>query len=490
MYELEVCNVGPVDMTVQSAKFQFDGAVADLVSRLPKNPLVIGECVVMFPVRQIDACSNQDHFASFEVDASPPNGDSCLDINSFVFTTVALPPPPTAPPVSTPTIPPISEPVLPPVTALDCILPVDTNKYSVITIEDATIGAHNIYKGLAIGGILFDGTPSEDGTVDRFMSYVNVLDSNHKFNFNGGLRTGETVNPLMIEQFKYLAIAAQNSTIQGKKVVVVTRGGTYNTYDFNNGGQGEDDGNTVVVFNTDQDIYITKTSDGRQFGPSIIAPFAKVSVGGEAGFVNGFIMAKTFETTGNDQGALQLHGKAYNGQFICVQSSNPAEKPPIVYPVAPPFPNLPRMRSPVVGPIASTFLAQDLPPIIPVARPPPVLPLVTASAASPIVKPRSTTPVAPPIGVPLLPSVVPRSAAPISSIPQEVCDLDVTLQCTLKRNGMACNDVVPPPTRLCVEGTPISVLGFSYQNFDCNASGKCTNVFIVNATDLCWLQSE
>jgi hypothetical protein len=84
-------------------------------------------------------------------------------------------------------------------------------------------------------------------------------------------------------------------------------------YDFNNGGQGEDNGNTVVIFNTSQDVFITKTSDGRQFGPSIIAPFAKVSVSGEAGYVDGFVVAKTFETTGGSQGSLQLHGDTYSG---------------------------------------------------------------------------------------------------------------------------------------------------------------------------------
>jgi hypothetical protein len=43
---------------------------------------------------------------------------------------------------------------------------------------------------------------------------------------------GETVNPSMMEQFKYLATTAQNSTINDKKVVVVTKGGTYNMNDL------------------------------------------------------------------------------------------------------------------------------------------------------------------------------------------------------------------------------------------------------------------
>ena len=136
----------------------------------------------------------------------------------------------------------------------------------------------------------------------------------------------------MIEHFEYLASHAEISNIGGKKVEVVTSGGTYNMYDFNNGGQGEDNGNTVIIFNTSQDIFITKTPDGRQFGPSIIAPFAKVSVLGDAGYVDGFVMAKQFETIGGNQGSLQLHGDTYTGQFQCGPEESPtttAEEPPI-----------------------------------------------------------------------------------------------------------------------------------------------------------------
>jgi hypothetical protein len=65
--------------------------------------------------------------------------------------------------------------------SFDCALPVDADKYSVITSEDASIGAHSMYKGLAIGGTLLDATPRESGTVDKTTSYVKVL----YFKFNG-----------------------------------------------------------------------------------------------------------------------------------------------------------------------------------------------------------------------------------------------------------------------------------------------------------------
>ena len=193
-----------------------------------------------------------------------------------------------------------------------------------ITTGDATIGAHSMYKGLAIGGTLYDGTPNEDATIDNFMSYVNVKDPNSKFNFNGGLTTGATTVPSsMWARFAFLAEHAVNSESNGKKVVVVTSGGTYNMYDFRNGGQGEDNGNTLVIFNTAQDITLTKTPDGRQFGPTIIAPFAKVTVLGDAGFIDGSVYAKTFVTTGGNQGALQLHGDTYTGSIQCNAGGTP-----------------------------------------------------------------------------------------------------------------------------------------------------------------------
>jgi hypothetical protein len=205
----------------------------------------------------------------------------------------------------------------------DCVLPADAYLYSVITSGDATIGAHNMYKGLAIGGTLYDGTPNEDGTVDQSTSYVHVLDPRHRFNFNGGIVTGgEAVSVVtaLMAQFEYLTTTAQSSSSSSsdsQKVFVLTKGGTYNTYDFRPGGQGEDNGNTVVIFDTSEDVYLTKTSDGRQFGPTVIAPFATVYVYGEAGYVDGLIVARKFVTTGDQQGALQLHGDTYYGPFVC-----------------------------------------------------------------------------------------------------------------------------------------------------------------------------
>jgi len=208
---------------------------------------------------------------------------------------------------------------------------VNAEKYSVVTTGNAILGAHNMYKGLAIGGQLRDGSPNENAVVDSTKSYIHELAGTTKFTFNGGKAIGATEVPdSMWAQFEYLATHAVSSSEGNKKVVVMTQGGTYNTFDFNNGGQGEDNGNTLVIFNTDEDITLTKTSDGRQFGPTVIAPFAKVFVKGDAGYVDGSIYAKYVETTGGNQGQLQLHGDTYKGSIECAEKEPAAKCYPIM----------------------------------------------------------------------------------------------------------------------------------------------------------------
>ena len=108
--------------------------------------------------------------------------------------------------------------------------------------------------------------------------------SNANINFHGGYQTGVNLqDKIDFEQFEWLAQHAKSSNINGKKVVVMTRGGTFDTYDFRPGGQGEDNGNTLVIFNTSEKVVLTKTHDGRQFGPSVIAPFSQVNLRSEAG---------------------------------------------------------------------------------------------------------------------------------------------------------------------------------------------------------------
>merc|ERR1712176_711511 len=74
--------------------------------------------------------------------------------------------------------------------------------------------------------------------------------------------------------------------------------------------------------NTNDDICLTKTRDGRQFGPSVLAPFSKVTLT-NSGFIDGIVIAKEF-TTVTDSGLgteQQLHGATYNGEIECIEPS-------------------------------------------------------------------------------------------------------------------------------------------------------------------------
>jgi len=80
--------------------------------------------------------------------------------------------------------------------------------FSVITLENASVGAHNIYKGLAIGGTLSDSTPQESANVCSHFgsnesmpsgkpchSWVEHLDASGNWHWHGsGLTEGSSVD--------------------------------------------------------------------------------------------------------------------------------------------------------------------------------------------------------------------------------------------------------------------------------------------------------
>eukprot|EP00980_Cylindrotheca_fusiformis_P013275 scaffold3374_cov141-Cylindrotheca_fusiformis.AAC.6 len=177
-----------------------------------------------------------------------------------------------------------------------CTLPEDTELFSAIAKEDASIAAHSIYTGLAIGGALSDPKSDMSKAVTG-PSYLYSIDGNINFNWNGGYEEGVSLDDVIdFGRFEDLARSAQSS----EHVFVMAHGGTFNLYDFVAGGQGYDRGQTLVIFNTNEDVILTKTHDGRQFGPSVIAPFSHVELKGDAGFIDGTLVAKSIATTGGN----------------------------------------------------------------------------------------------------------------------------------------------------------------------------------------------
>jgi len=241
-----------------------------------------------------------------------------------------VPPAPTSQPVVTPA------PV--PTAAYNCALPTATLNYALITAGDAKVSAHDVYRAVHIGGTLTDGSTNDNvisANYQNQVSWMGALGSPVKPTAGATLEIkGPNVQnvpyplpnyvvggspQLDFAFYEWLTRNAKSSTSGNYMVVVVTTGGTYNTENFRGpNGQGSDNGNTLVIFNTNQDVTLDCTSSSRQFGPSVIAPFSKVIIKGRAGYVDGLVVAKQFTDDNLSADSLQMHGNVYTGPITCV----------------------------------------------------------------------------------------------------------------------------------------------------------------------------
>lgn len=215
-------------------------------------------------------------------------------------------------------------------------------KFSLITKEDAKIAAKSIYSSIAIGGTLSRLIPSSSNPNANYNIQVNS-NSNMAMNsyamatdssitsvntdFNGNLVISNDplgdagVNFSDFEELTNTAVASNNVADGSGTIVVVEDQGDFNAtkdlFDFRPGGQGEDNGNTIVFFKGTGTITLKRTSSGRPFGPSVVAPFAHVELHGNIGFVDGFIVAKSFTDLSTTDSGTQMHGNAFIGDLIC-----------------------------------------------------------------------------------------------------------------------------------------------------------------------------
>lgn len=163
-----------------------------------------------------------------------------------------------------------------------------------------------------------DANPNENtvvGSKTPTESFSKWKGKKGKLQFKGGLQTGFDLNSKFTwSDFEWLAQNLKSDNKKGYRVKVFTKGGKYTMYDIPGATQGYDKGASLMVFNTDDDITLTKTNDGRQFGPTILAPFSKVTLLGDAGFIDGCVVAKSFDSNGN---GLQMHGDCFKGPLTC-----------------------------------------------------------------------------------------------------------------------------------------------------------------------------
>jgi hypothetical protein len=220
-----------------------------------------------------------------------------------------------------------------------CDWPDNASNFALITLEDATSAAKNIYNGIAVGGTFTESSTDGQNTVINGMSYYGNLQDGLDIKFNQGDKQITSLSdiPLDFSQFEWLAQNIQQGSFASPdySIFVRTQGGQgsgsngcYSLFDFIPDGQPNTGRANLVVFNTNDDICITKTSPhDRQFGPTILAPFSQVTVMGDTGFVNGAIIAKSFVTQGVNDRQLHLEGKLYQGPLNCDGRGDPNPDP-------------------------------------------------------------------------------------------------------------------------------------------------------------------
>ena len=176
--------------------------------------------------------------------------------------------------------PPPTPPLLPPGV---CLLPDNIFAYSLITKDDADLGAHTVTKGLAIGGALQDSSPFAAGAATvGGRSYVGSIRGIAQFNWRGGIRYGQGI-PFSFMQLEELALSV---VPLDNSVLLVDQGGRYSSTDEAcdhpyrppASAAAEDNGNTLIVFKGEGTICLASDHYGKEFGPSVLAPFARVVI--------------------------------------------------------------------------------------------------------------------------------------------------------------------------------------------------------------------
>ena len=185
---------------------------------------------------------------------------------------------------------------------------------SLITWGDAAIRSHSHSGGVAVGGSLVDRIPSESKTFQGASWIVGSM-SCPRCLWQGPLHRGGTL-PYQWSQFEYVAkhavpssgvvvIDQQNSTIDLDNRIVERHGTTF---------RGD---NHLVVLRGTGTIKLRSTVDGRQFSSSLLAPFAKVVVYDNVGYIDGVVIALEYTARGEGGGGLQLHGNRFLGRLVC-----------------------------------------------------------------------------------------------------------------------------------------------------------------------------
>ena len=202
--------------------------------------------------------------------------------------------------------------------------------FSVIVQNDAYIATHANDGAFAVGGTLFDATPTQSGYVTGH-SFLGNLDTSSSTvsgrRLQGGItpgtnwlfNNGYTLGPIPFDwsalEFLAKVLIPTPTAAMLPRVVKACHGGRYDISmvpPSPNGGPNPTGWDTLFVFETHYDITIGKAADGRAFGASILAPFANVILEDDVQYVDGFIVAKSL-TMSSGGGSAQIHAHCFQG---------------------------------------------------------------------------------------------------------------------------------------------------------------------------------
>jgi hypothetical protein len=211
--------------------------------------------------------------------------------------------------------------------AIPCSVPADISLFAFIVVGDAMVEAKRIDNGIYVG-MIFEQILADNTIEVNGMSIIGDVQADN-VHWNGGLKMGSGVNETSVnfEQYEYLAENVLTSSSENSTVLVYTSSGgkCWTNDDFV-------DPNTLVIFNTWEDICLSRSSDGLPFSPTVIAPFSMVQVEAGIGMVSGSIVARELVTTGAnpiDYTTLEFVGEAFIGTLECrdFPSSSPSNAP-------------------------------------------------------------------------------------------------------------------------------------------------------------------
>ncbi|KAJ8598133.1 hypothetical protein CTAYLR_007419 [Chrysophaeum taylorii] len=215
------------------------------------------------------------------------------------------------------------------------------SKFALVTKNNAVIKG-NADKPVAVGGELSTVEDWNQVTVAG-TSYVGSLHAtNNKITFAEGLAADGF--PFDWEEVEALASKIAPST--NVHVIEQQADQVFDNFDFldasdEHSKSNRNDGQTLVVFTGTEDVRISPVW-GRCFGPSIIAPFARV-LASDWCSVEGYIIAESYDANGIGQ---NLRGEGYGQELLC-------DREKTIAPTASPAPSVAPVSAPTPSPTAS-----------------------------------------------------------------------------------------------------------------------------------------